>query len=345
MSYKRNLAVGIVSIIGIIGLGWLILKFGTFNFFSEPGYTLTVHMDHTSGVGEDSRVRLNGLPVGFVTQVKLREDPTLGVVIICDIEPDVRVPESVKVSARGSLLSSATNLDLTTRTAEDAPTDYLPTDGSAVIEGRAESLTDMIRGSFEQELSNLRGMLEPQVEKFGLMAEEITKLSQRYSEVGEHVQDLIEPRDMAQVDAGKVEANLRTVIVRADQRLREIQSTIDAINALVGDEQMREDLKQTVADARATAANARQFTEDVQGQFERLTRRYVAVADELTGTLQRVDSLVENAQQGEGTIGRLMQDPSLYESLDDAAKRMNDTLRELQLLIEKWKAEGLPIQL
>jgi len=40
-----------------------------------------------------------------------------------------------------------------------------------------------------------------------------------------------------------------------------------------------------------------------------------------------------------------MQNPDLYRSLKDASDRLNQTLEEVQLLVEKFKTEGVPLKL
>ena len=43
-------------------------------------------------------------------------------------------------------------------------------------------------------------------------------------------------------------------------------------------------------------------------------------------------------------MGQQLQDPALYEDLDDAARRLDVTLATLQSLIEAVKAEGVKIE-
>ena len=43
-------------------------------------------------------------------------------------------------------------------------------------------------------------------------------------------------------------------------------------------------------------------------------------------------------------LGRLLNDPALYEDLDDAARRLDATLATLATLIEAIKAEGVKVE-
>ena len=61
-------------------------------------------------------------------------------------------------------------------------------------------------------------------------------------------------------------------------------------------------------------------------------------------TLVEVRALTSRAASGGGTLGRLLNDPALYEDLDDAARRLADTLETLEILIEAVKAQGVKVE-
>ena len=66
--------------------------------------------------------------------------------------------------------------------------------------------------------------------------------------------------------------------------------------------------------------------------------------DRAGGTLQELEQVLIAVRSGKGTMGRLMQDPALYEGLSDAAKRLDDALIKLNLLLDKIRAEGLGVE-
>lgn len=67
-----------------------------------------------------------------------------------------------------------------------------------------------------------------------------------------------------------------------------------------------------------------------------LEGRFTSIPDQMEEILARINA-------GEGTMGRLLNDPKLYEDLREAAQRMALTLRELQSLVERVKKEGLEL--
>jgi phospholipid/cholesterol/gamma-HCH transport system substrate-binding protein len=58
----------------------------------------------------------------------------------------------------------------------------------------------------------------------------------------------------------------------------------------------------------------------------------------------QMDAILTRLNSGEGTIGRLLNDPQLYNDMSDAAQRLTLTLRDLQTLVRKVKEEGLELK-
>ena len=59
---------------------------------------------------------------------------------------------------------------------------------------------------------------------------------------------------------------------------------------------------------------------------------------------EQLESIIAKVSNGDGTIGRLMNDPRLYEELNEAAQRLTVTLRDLQSMVRKVKEEGLELK-
>ena len=322
----RNALVGLTAIAGLVILGYLVIIFGQVPQWVTPSYPLAVHLDDASGIASGTRVRLNGIDVGFVESVELKTPSYLGVIVRCEIHEGRRIPANATALATAGLLGGAAQLNIR---AERPPSgeeeSFLATDGSAEMQGKMSDLG----GQITEVATRLESTLSVQLEKFGRMADEFTAAARE-------VRTLLEPQDLAAVESGDSQGNLRTLIAHADQRIMDMRETIDNFNALL-DEQMREEVKGAVADVRG-------LTRDAREKLSVLSDRVVNLSDELSTTLATTNALLSEARQGRGTLGRLVQDPQLYNALTDTAHRMTDTLNEIKLLIQKWKAEGLPVQ-
>ncbi|MBM4007702.1 MAG: MCE family protein [Planctomycetes bacterium] len=63
-----------------------------------------------------------------------------------------------------------------------------------------------------------------------------------------------------------------------------------------------------------------------------------------TTMVDQLESIIAKVSEGDGTIGRLLNDPHLYEDMREAAERLTITLRDLQAMVRKVKEEGLELK-
>lgn len=110
---------------------------------------------------------------------------------------------------------------------------------------------------------------------------------------------------------------------------------------------------ETGYDVRIDMPNARGLTDKLTASVDRLSNslsdgvsalrsRYVALADDLAGAVGSLRAFADSARTG--TVGKLVKDPALYDNLNDATERLQKALDDLRLLVQKWKAEGLPVR-
>lgn len=318
----RNIIVGATAIVGLIALGIMILLFGEVPRWFESGYPITVTINDANGLTAGSRIRLAGVDIGSIEHVQLMPDPSKGVDLYCHIDARFSIPAGSPALAVAGLLGGSATLQITPA---PPPAPPLPRDGNGHLTARASNITQ----DFQRVAEGLAKDLHLQLANLG-------KLSEQYTLVGRKLNAMLEERSLADVDAGKVAANITTVITRADAGLKDLRVTIKSINDVLADPAFLKDL-------RDTAAGASKLTADARVRIDQLTTRYVAVADDLSKTLASANRLIDQARTGKGTLGQLVTNPALYNDLQDAANRLSDALREMKLLLQKWKAEGLPL--
>lgn len=332
---QRNIIVGLTAFAALVGLAGLLVLFGYVPSYMKTGYEVRVMLNHAGGLHADSGVTLSGISIGQVTSVQLTPDRS-GVIVTALIEPEYRIPAGASVRVSAPVFGGGATIDFAARKPDPQAADevaYLPTDGSAVVDGKVIS-------SYAQ------------LER---LSEKIEQVALEWSGVGTRVKELIAPRDPAQVDAGDIDANLSTVLVRVDSRLSEIEDIVEGIRRYTDDQQMYEDVRQTVSNSRQVAERVTGHVETVAQRVDQvsetmneavttLRNRYVAAANDLTKAVDSTRKLIDKVRDGKGTAGKLVNDPALYDNLDDAGKRLQKAIDELRLLAEKWKAEGVPIQ-
>ncbi len=136
-----------------------------------------------------------------------------------------------------------------------------------------------------------------------------------------------------------------------DAAMRSIQSVAEEAQKWLGDEQMRADAKtavwkaqQLIETASVTMQTITEAARGVQVSADALAVQLKPTMEQLASTLRSVERLTEQARDGKGTIGQLMSNPDLYHSLVDSAERLKRTLGEVELLMQKIRAEGLGVK-
>lgn len=75
-----------------------------------------------------------------------------------------------------------------------------------------------------------------------------------------------------------------------------------------------------------------------------LRARFSSTGDQIDAVLENLGQALAKVNSGEGTVGRLMNDPSLYEDLSESAERLSQTLRDLQTLVRRIREEGIEVK-
>lgn len=354
----RHVIVGLTAIFGIVGLAGLLMLFGYVPDWLEGGYVVKVQMPDASGLTPGSRLKLNGLDVGRVVTIQLRQPISKGVVITTKIKEEFSLPKEVKASVSPTFLGGSPALDFdVSHLVTKEELEMLPRDGSAVIDGQTASLTGQLA-------TQLKSALDRPMAEMTRLVDSIETLTTEWSAVGKNLKAITDPVTPGDVDAsnGQKVGNVTTLIARADQRLAEMKEVLEGINSLVNDPATRADIKASIANIKDASGNIKEVSADTKaliakandsvgkvdtlmdsakGNLDQLTKRYVAVADDMSGTIMAMRKTIDQVREGDGTVGKLINDPSLYNNLNESVKKLDSALVDMKLLIQKWEKEGI----
>lgn len=82
MNRYRDAAVGFFVLVGLLCVGYLAIKLGRMELFSQGGYELSARFDSVTGLRVGADVELAGVPVGRVTGITLDPDPSRSQAIV-----------------------------------------------------------------------------------------------------------------------------------------------------------------------------------------------------------------------------------------------------------------------
>lgn len=343
---KSNIIVGLTALGGLIGFMVLLMVFGYAPSFLRSQYAVTVYLDNVAGLHENSRVTLWGHEIGQVSEVGFSEpgEPNRAYVKLM-IDKAFDVPSDADVRVETPLFGGGPVVALVGSSIESP---VLVKDGKAVL--TSSKVVDPLM-------------------QLEIVSEDIAELKDTWVGVGDNINALFGGE-------GEGTPSLPRVVMGLEERLDELKRVFAGAEEWLGDEQLREDVIQTAKNARelsdsleqtvtsleerylklADAAEARLETVDktletatqtidgVAASIGEIEKNYVALADDAAKVVSVIDKLVARADTKDSTIGMLLSDPQLYHNLSDSAERIKLMTDEARLLIEKWKAEGLPIR-
>ncbi len=328
----RDAAIGLAAIAAAAATVTMLVSFGSLRDIARPAHDVVVRLNRAGGLRYGSQITLDGVPIGTIAEVGLEIDEALPVRLDCRIDDWVRIPVDHLVQVEAALIGGGSRLAILSLDPDADRPVFAATD-TPVLEGTFLSLGESLSGSLDARMG-------PITESFA----EVGDLARTYRELGERLNGLV-------ADGGEGGVGIGETLERINGTLGQAEQAFAAATAWLADEQLRTDARDAVFKAnlfieRATdaALAASRLATTLDEESPALIQRLATTADAVDSTLVEVRSLVGLAGRGEGTIGRLLQDPALYDDLDDAAKRLDATLETLRILIESIKAEGVKIE-
>ena len=329
---QRDAVIGLTALVGVLGMFAMLLAFGSLREYARDTYVVEVRMNRAGGLRYGSQVTLDGVPIGTIGDVSLQIEEPLPVRLDCDIDTWASIPVDHLVKVDAALIGGGARLAIVSLDPAANRTVFAP--------GAVPTLA----GSFLPMDEALSGALDARMAPITESFAEVGALASVYRELGTRLTDLVQRGG----DGGE---GLATTIQRINGTLVSADQAFAAATAWLDDAQLREDARSAVFKAnlfieRATdaamAAGELASTLDAEapGLIERLSLTVASVDD----TLTEVRQLARLAGDGEGTVGRLLNDPALYEDLDDAARRLDATLATLKITIEAINEDGVRVE-
>lgn len=296
--FWNEFRVGVFAVVAIVLLiiGSQFLKG---NALFRGSYTIVAVFETANGVTDDVPVTVRGLSVGKVRDVALSDDG--GVRVELKIQNDVELPEGTTASITGVSALDDVSVSLNR-----------PDDGPPLAAGATIPTTDT-------------GLLDKLREKAGPMAGRLDSVLTR--------------ADRTLAEAHGLMSNSRGDVENALQNLR---STSAGIESIVERERTR--LHRTMAHLERTSASLDTLVRDLQsvtsskrdtleeavenaGVTLRRTRRASKAVAQSAEDLNRI---LTGLREGDGTAGRLLTDPRLYQRMHSISVRADSILKGFQ---------------
>ncbi len=360
--------VGATVMLALIILGGMIIIFRELPAFVRPGYELRFTHWDTGPVREGSDVLLAGIRIGRVSEITFTEgNARKGVTIIATIDQDVSIPGNVNAYFRSGGFAGGGAIELSSdrKSPGSERTDPI-TKGLLAWLPKDNAFTMKVGWRPDGGIGPISGKL----------VKEIREAMCSFKNLADSLDTFLAPPPAPPTGAAtsapsatttttapatprpKAPPNLQTTIAKLD-------AALDAIAKNLGDKENQANFKAALANLNTAAAASveamkglKTMVDDVKGtmgdvsgaakaaskRFDDLMTHLINDADRLAKVLTSMHRITTKIDKGQGTAGRLINDPALYENLVNAAKQLQTTLDSLQLLLDKWKKEGVRLK-
>ncbi|MDX1962954.1 MAG: MlaD family protein [Pirellulales bacterium] len=317
--------VGVMAVATVLIAGILIVLFGKVPAFTQGSYTLQFKFAEAPGVSVNSPVRKSGILVGRVSQVDFADDGE--VIVTVTMNGDIKIRRSETVRIKSTLLGDA-EIQIVAAKKDQAGEFYQP--GETIV---GQTASDPLNA-----LTNLEESVKGTVKSLGNASDEIGKLAASINERFE--------RNKERFDS---------IVINADKTLQGINRTLDGIKDVLGGDELKNDLRkaiQEVPELLRTTKDAIQGLQSATAGVERNVRnlegltkplgdrgeQIVANVDQSVARLNelvgQVETFSRRLNSDQGTVGRLLNDPALYQQLNEAAANINDVSKRLRPIVE-----------
>lgn len=258
-------------------------------FKQAQEYTST--FERVDGLGTGSQVIIRGVKVGSVNRVQLVESDSVQVTMRLDL--DDRLPKNS--------IARLTSLGLI--------------EGKSIVIERGDS------DEYIEEGGRVDGIyVDSMMEVLGNRGEEIGEdLSDSFTELNQFLRQLNNTLD------DESAASLDRTIHNVESATRNISDVLDA---------KKEEIDQAIASGSSMmgqldtmATTNRPKVDSLMASLEYNVRELEKVRVEIESASSNLNEILEKINSGEGTLGRLVNDPSMYDNLDELSLELKELVR------------------
>ena len=328
MKVSKELKAGVITLlaIGLLVAGINFLKGNSF-FGGDDEYV--AYFPNSGNLAPATSVYVNGVAVGKVLEVEYvgSEDSLSKVRVRFNIQTsDVRIPRNSEVII-GSIDPLTKGIIL-----------KFPSHPS----GSFYKPGERIQGMVDQDLlSQLKSYADPVVQKMKDLIVTVDKTVSSISAFWDttatsKIESSMDEIEIAINRFGKVAVEVENLVASEKAKFGRIMSNVESIsnNIRASNEQIS-----------AIIGNTKKITDDL------VTVNYKSVIEDAQKTIQKLNTLLEDASNGNGTLGKLLHDEKLYNELVNTNKELQEMVDDITLHPERYihfsvlgaRTKGVPL--
>jgi len=296
---SKELKIGVIATLLIALLIWGVNFLKGKDILSEKNHFYAVY-NEIGGLEEASPVYLSGFEVGMVENIKLTGRNMKDLLVKFTIRKDLRIPKNTRCIIYNADLmgTKAVKLKFTESSQYYEPGDTIP----SALE---PNITEQIYTEIQPLKSKTQNILTS--------LDSITLLFD-----------------------GDTRDNIQRSIVNLQTTTTNLKNTSQSLNQLLS--QNNEKIATIIDNTESVTTNLKNNNEAISKSLKNISSltdslnkaNLTATLTHLEKTLSSTDSIIQGIQKGEGSLGRLTKDDSLYIHLNQTSRNLNKLIKDIK---------------
>lgn len=303
MKYKREIGIGLVFIVALALFIWGFSYLKGFNLFKEQRVLYAVY-ERVSGLTKANPVSINGLKVGQVSDIYFNPDFSGEIVVEITIETEIPIPKnSVALIYSSDLMGSkAINLQLST---------------DSLFVSNGDTLGTKVEASLKEAVNQQIQPLKAKAEELIMSIDTVvTVIKQIFNEQArENLTSSLASIEQTFANLESASYNLDEMIAAEKVRLAEIMFNLESITTTIREnEDNIENILTNFSSISDSLAKA-----EIPQTFANINK----VVGDVAGIIEKINN-------GEGSIGMLINDEGLYRDLQKSAEQLHLLMEDIR---------------
>lgn len=289
---KREIKIGIFAVV-MIGCAWAGIRFlSGFDIFSRNVDYYAAY-DQINGVQTASPVVIKGVKVGTVTGISFNPARSSNVVLKLTVKKLYRIPENSEAKIFSSSIMGAKAIEIMLG---DSP--RMLEKGDTIRSSRDRDMMDVAASEldfFKQKVSQLTSDLSQTLESVDRL-------------IGENAENIKGMTSHLNAISGSVDG----ILASESKNLRTAIRSLSEFSRMLGDNTPRID---------SIVQNVNRFSGELAD---------ARIVEKLDESLTELNHVLSKIDEGDGTLGKLLNDEQLYASLELASANLSTLLADLK---------------
>ncbi len=307
---RRNISleakVGLFVILAMILFVWLSFQFGGIKWLQKSGYRIITYMDTATGLEKESPVKVAGVRIGRIEDLKLKGSKAE---VTMNIDPGIEIYKNATASVKSESLLGQKFIEISYGNPESGKLEnnavIMQGEASADIDHLVIKLTSIAKGLDEVVTENKENINET-LSNIKVATEALNRmLTQNEASVKSAVQNIDE-----------LSFRLNNLVARNENT---VNKTLDNFEIF--------------------SSSLKEKTPEVMDKFSKISKDLDSVIEEnrenlketisgLKDTTKSINNIATKIDKGEGTIGKLVNDDSLYHDAKKSLKQLGDSAEQ-----------------